>query len=208
MSSGTQLDPIRRYTPEEDERLAVQLRAITAQVYRAELSGRRAELALLQDLHLALFSGVRGHAGRIRQSGFGQEHLSFGPNRSAHRDHVRAMLEDIFERIRTSIASFDANPDDPAYERLGFRLAVWAHAEVIRITRSRTAMAGAADCYSTGSSGESASGPCATNRLGRSTWTASTTTSFATMSSRCSTSGCVSRLTSYSDPVATAFAQR
>lgn len=133
MSSGTHADPVRRYTPEEDERLAHQLHSVTSRVYRGELTTRRVDLALLQDFHRALFEGVRSHAGQIRRTGFGQEYLGFGPNRSVHRAHVEAGLDELLSKVRGSISSFDENPDDPAYEAGALHLAVWTHAEVIRI---------------------------------------------------------------------------
>jgi Fic family protein len=86
-------DPTRTYTPEEQSQLTANLRAATDEVHRGRCSQRRLTLELLQDLHYGLFKGVRGHAGKYRSRGFGAEHLRFGPNRSAHRNEVRAQLE-------------------------------------------------------------------------------------------------------------------
>jgi len=133
VSPGTHLDPTRRYSPEEDERLARQLYAIAEKVDRGQLEDRRADPGLLIDFHADVFSGVRDHAGQCRRSGFGQEYLTFGPNRSAHRSQVVAKLETVFEKLRVSLGSLDANRADPAYEKSAFHIAIWAHAEVIRI---------------------------------------------------------------------------
>lgn len=133
MSPGTHLDPTRRYSPEEDERLARQLHRIAETVDRGALNDRRADPELLLSFHRELFAGVRAHAGQCRRRGFGQEHLVFGPNQSAHRSQVVAKLEEVFEKLRVSLASLDANPTDPTYEESAFRVAIWAHAEVIRI---------------------------------------------------------------------------
>lgn len=70
-------DPVRTYTPEEEAQLARTLRDLTGQLFEGGLRARRADVALLQDLHGTLFAGVRDHAGRIRRSDFGQEFLSF-----------------------------------------------------------------------------------------------------------------------------------
>jgi Fic family protein len=133
VTSSDLRDPVRTYTPEEDERLARNLRELTQRLYEGEFRNRRVDVALLQDLHRALFAGVRDHAGRIRRSDFGQEFLSFGPNRSEHRSRVVERLAETFDRLLRSIASFDASPDDPTYERSAFQTALWVHAELIRI---------------------------------------------------------------------------
>jgi len=126
-------DPVREYTEAEDRRLYENLVRINDEIHRGALSGRPLTLALLRDLHAALFGGVRSHAGRCRGPGFGQERLSFGPNRSVHRNDVGAELDRVFEKAAVSLRSFEANPDHPQYEELAFRLAVWVHAELVRI---------------------------------------------------------------------------
>jgi fido (protein-threonine AMPylation protein) len=131
--SADRPDPVRTFTAEENERLASNLREVTRRLFRGEFRDRRADLALLQALHGATFGGVRDHAGRIRRADFGQEFLSFGPNRSEHRSLVEARVSEVFDRLRKSIASFDDNPDDPTYERNAFHTALWVHAELIRI---------------------------------------------------------------------------
>ncbi len=133
MSPGTHLDPTRRYSAEEEERLARQLYAIAEKVDRGQLMDRPADPGLLLEFHGTLFSGVRDHAGQCRKSGFGQEHLTSGPNRSVHRSKVVATLETVFEKLRVSLVSLDANRTDPKYEESAFHIAIWAHAEVIRI---------------------------------------------------------------------------
>lgn len=126
-------DPERSYTTAEEESLARNLLGLSAQIHRGELRGREASVGLLCEVHRALFSGVRAHAGQHRQRGFGSEHLSFGPNRSVNRTDVPGELERIFRSVRVSIASFDENPNDPDYDESAFRLAVWAHAEIVRV---------------------------------------------------------------------------
>ena len=113
MSPTAFQDPVRAFTPEEDERLALNLRRVTDAVFHGALNDRQPDTALLQDLHRAIFDGVRDHAGRIRRSDFGQEHLAFGPNRSEHRSRVPLLLGELFANVRRSIASFDDNPNDP-----------------------------------------------------------------------------------------------
>lgn len=84
-------------------------------------------------MHAAIFEGVRDHAGLHRSRTFGTEYLIFGPNRSVHRSQVEDELRSLLSKLARTIASFDDNPDDPAYERLALRAAVWTHAELIRI---------------------------------------------------------------------------
>lgn len=126
-------DPLRTYTREEEETLALNLKRVSEQVHRGTLRDSEVNLTLLCMLHEHLFQGVRSHAGRVRRRDWGTEHLIFGPNRSVHRDKVVAELEQVFETLKRSVASFDANPEHPQYEEQAFHIAVWAHAQVIRI---------------------------------------------------------------------------
>jgi fido (protein-threonine AMPylation protein) len=96
-------DPVREYTEEEQHRLTVQLHGVTMSVASGAFLARSLDLTLIQDLHQALFDGVRDHAGRIRRRGFGSERLVFGPWRSAHRDEVEAQLAVVVERVRRDL---------------------------------------------------------------------------------------------------------
>ena len=69
----------------------------------------------------------------MRTTGFGDEHLVFGPNRSVHRNEVEPQLEAVFRRLEPSIQSFIDNPTAADFEPLAIHTAAWAHAEVIRI---------------------------------------------------------------------------
>lgn len=124
-------DHVRRYSPAEDERLALQLRSITADCHAGALWP--VSVDGLRAMHRRLFEGVRDHAGRCRAWAFGDEYLTFGPNRSVHRDRVQVELEEVFQKLDRSVQSFLANPDAPEYERSAVHVAVWAHAEIIRI---------------------------------------------------------------------------
>jgi Fic family protein len=124
-------DHVRTYTSEEDERLARQLRALTEQCHAGMLWPPSVDL--LRAMHRRLFDGVRSHAGWPRAHAFGDEHLVFGPNRSVHRDDVTRQLGEVFTQLERSIGSFRANHSDPAYARSATRVAIWAHAQVVRI---------------------------------------------------------------------------
>ena len=126
-------DLVREYTQEEDEALARNLEAISSEIHRGVHRARPPTILLLCDFHAALFRGVRSHAGKHRDRNFGSERLTFGPNRSVHRSKVREELESIFDAVRRSIASFDRNPDQETYDQDAFHLALWAHAEVVRV---------------------------------------------------------------------------
>lgn len=126
-------DPVRTYTPGEEEALARNLLGIAQEIQRGALGDRRATVDLLREFHGKLFAGIRSHAGRCRGPGVGSEHLVFGPNRSIHRNKVSGELDKVFESVRRSMASFEDNPEDPEYDSKALHLAVWAHAEVIHI---------------------------------------------------------------------------
>jgi fido (protein-threonine AMPylation protein) len=127
------LEDSRTYSVEEDRALALNLRALAARIRSGELSTSRFSVDLICEIHRAIFEGIRGHAGRTRSRSFGQEHLSFGPNRSLHRSDVADALEKLAGDVRRSLASLDDHPTDPAFEPSALHLAVWTHAELIRI---------------------------------------------------------------------------
>ena len=126
-------DPVRTYTPDEEKRIALNLAAVTAAVRSGDFKDRFPDELLLCDLHFAIFDSVRQHAGRIRREGAGTETLTFGPNRSSHRDAVPDELSTVFTELRTRIEYLDANWEAANYEDVAFRVAVVSHAEVIRI---------------------------------------------------------------------------
>jgi fido (protein-threonine AMPylation protein) len=127
------LGDTRRYSDAEERRLADQLDLLTQRLYAGEFRAFTPGIALLCAFHGELFRGVRDHAGRIRNSDFGQETLTFGPNRSVHRTEVPRRLQRAFEEASRAISSFDSNQDNTQYEEMAIRLAVWIHAEVIGI---------------------------------------------------------------------------
>jgi Fic family protein len=122
------------YTADEEERIAQNLVALQTAVHRGDYRSRRLDLTFVCDLHARLFQGVRdSEGGRHRARGRGSEWLSFGPNRSLHRDEVLTEVERVLDRARQSIASIEDNPDDPQRDRAAVHTAVWAHAELVRI---------------------------------------------------------------------------
>lgn len=123
----------RDYSVDEERQLTLNLRAISREIHRGDWSSAPLNVACLCNLHRRLFGGVRGHAGKHRDRGWGSERLTFGPNRSSHRDDVEQELDRAFDSARRSIASLRANPDDPSYEGSAIHIAVWLHAEIIRI---------------------------------------------------------------------------
>lgn len=124
-------DHVRIYSAVEDERLARQLFSVGEDCYAGRLWP--VSIERLREIHGRLFEGVRGHAGHFRGHAYGDEHLTFGPNRSVHRDRVQLELDEVFQKLERSIRSFLEHPDDPSYERGAVHVAVWAHAEVVRI---------------------------------------------------------------------------
>lgn len=125
-----EVDPERIYSPEEEQRLTTQLAELTAEAHAGSFR-RSITLTLVADLHARLFDGVRGHAGRHRRQGRGSERLVYGPHRSPHRDEVDGQLRTLFERVEHLQRRLDANSDQ--YELDVITLAVWTHAELVRI---------------------------------------------------------------------------
>ncbi len=130
---GSADDPIRRYTKDEEILLTANLMALSYKVRNRECSNTTLSTALICALHAGLFNGVRSHAGKVRRKDFGSEFLVFGPNRSPNKNDVPNELDAVFLEARKSEGSILANPNDPNYERSALYLAVWVHAEVIRI---------------------------------------------------------------------------
>lgn len=126
-------DPVRTYTPEEEEALTRNLHALLERVHEGAFSTQPLGPSLLASLHREIFAGVRDHAGRLRSVDFGSEYLTFGPHRSAARREVTPALAHVFEHANRSVASLEAQPDHPEYEQGAIQVAAWLHAELIRI---------------------------------------------------------------------------
>lgn len=123
----------RDYTDAEKQRLTSNLVQVTGEIHDGQWRALPVSAATLANLHERLFRGVRDHAGRLRGKGWGAERLSFGPNRSHHRDDVAPALEKAFQEVQRSIRSLLDNPEDPQYEHHTVHVAVWIHARVIQI---------------------------------------------------------------------------
>lgn len=126
-------DPEREYTPEENERLTANIHALFKGIHTGVFSTYPVDIALLESLHRNIFHGVRSHAGRIRRTDSGSEHLTFGPHRSIHRDEVQGELNQLFDSFAPVLAELEANSDQPGYEEAAISAAVKLHADVIRI---------------------------------------------------------------------------
>ncbi len=98
-------DPIREYTEEEKQRLTVQLRDVTLRVATGVFLERPLDVRLIEELHRSLFEGVRDHAGRVRRRGYGSERLTFGPQRSVHRDEVEGEPAAVLHRVRQELGA-------------------------------------------------------------------------------------------------------
>lgn len=130
------MDDGPNYSNEENRRIIENHLDVTRTVHNGDWRGRSVDRAYLCALHEAIFRGVRDqHAGRHRDRGRGSEYITFGipRRRSVHRDSVANELDKLFKRVRISIGDCHTFTEDPSYERSAIYLAVWAHAEVIRI---------------------------------------------------------------------------
>ena len=121
------------YSDEEQHQLTVNLVRIATDIHEGRYSNSPIDPELLLRLHRELFEGIRDHAGRVRAPGFGPERLTFGPNRSAHRNDVDKELRGAFERAERPIATCEQDPDAPGYAKGAFYVAVWLHARVVQI---------------------------------------------------------------------------
>ena len=124
-------DTTNDYTTEEERVLTEHLTAVTTDIHSGRIRNRRLDLALVCDLHAAIFAEVRGHAGRHRRKGRGSEWVVFGPFRSAGRAEVDAALTELCGRIQREEAALDALATSFELDLLA--LAVKAHADFIRI---------------------------------------------------------------------------
>jgi Fic family protein len=124
-------DPLRTFSPEEEKRLTEQLFTLLSAIQRGDTKGRPLTITLLQDLHHALFANVRDHAGHLRGPGFGQEWVTFGPNRSVHRDRVKPELDRVLAEATRALASLDV--EDPSFELEALRIGVKLHADIVRV---------------------------------------------------------------------------
>lgn len=122
-----------RYTDDENERLTQNLRSVVEAVHAGALRVRPLYVDLLTDLHRAVFTDVRGHAGRLRSPGFGAEVLRFGPQYSVHRRDVARELDQLFRWLRLAVDALEDNRDAEGYELAAFQVAARAHVGLIRI---------------------------------------------------------------------------
>lgn len=115
------------YDQEELEELQRRYGEIQKVIAEGRLSNRPVNIPLLQDLHRSLFEGIRGHAGRIRQKGFGSERLTFGPYRSAARQDVERELSSIFSRTGRQLE------ETPRTTLEAAKVAALAHADIVLV---------------------------------------------------------------------------
>jgi fido (protein-threonine AMPylation protein) len=119
------------YSDEQNTLLTAHLLELTSELHAGAWTDMRADLEWVCSLHRRLFDGVRDDAGRPRAQGRGAERVVFGPNRSAHRDHVEAQMRELLAHADARLRRFD--PMDPGYEAAVLELAVRTHADMIAI---------------------------------------------------------------------------
>lgn len=122
------VDPEREYSPVEEERLTLQLRALVERVFVHDSRERTFSIALLCEWHRSLFNGVRAHGGRMRDGSYGEEHLLFGPNRSPDRKDVPELMT---QYVRMALGVGDDMEHLEATQVV--RGALHIHVELIRI---------------------------------------------------------------------------
>lgn len=126
-------DPIRTFNADEKRLLTQNLLAVTEKAHSGDFSATPLTPRLLCLLHREIFGGVRDHAGKMRSRGWGQEHLTFGPNRSSHRNDVDKDVTRLCERAEWGTRDISNHPTAPDYEEQALRLSLKCHAELIKI---------------------------------------------------------------------------
>lgn len=129
-------DPIRKYTPTEEELLTQNLFNITKRVRIVDCKNNSYSIKLICDWHEHFFYGVREHAGRYRTADYGEERLIFGDQRSADRSEVEARLRIHEKKTRgliDQLKAIETKIDPPQFLNEVIKGALWAHADLIRI---------------------------------------------------------------------------
>lgn len=118
------------YSAEEKRHLSKTAEAVDGEIRLGKFKHHPWGVPLIVELHLRLMGQVRpGGAGRLRSKTWGEDRLVFGPNRSTHRNEVASALRTLFERAQRLRAEVGEQFD---FGR-AIELAVWLHAELIRI---------------------------------------------------------------------------
>lgn len=125
-------DPIREFGEAEKEQLTRALLRLTEQINESA-QDTRYDRALVESLHLQLFGGVRDHAGRMRDRDYGEEHLTFGPNRSAAASEVPERLTEHFSMVARLLDDLDKHRAHSDFVEEVIQVAAYVHADFIRI---------------------------------------------------------------------------
>lgn len=127
-------DPVRTYTPEQEDRLSQQLDAEQLRIALGEYVDNPLTIDFVDLLHRSVFGGVKEFAGRHRRDGFGSQRLRvFGSHYSAPRQEVEQRAEDVLARTRKGLESVLANEDDAGFAEAAFHWATWIHAKLVSI---------------------------------------------------------------------------
>ncbi len=125
-------DPERRFSLAEQEQLTRILLRLTEEINSSD-KNTKYDRRFVQNLHFQLFSGVRDHAGRFREKGFGEEYLTFGPNRSASAEEVPERLELHFAEAARLFDQLDMLAQNLQFIEEVIKVAAFVHADLIRI---------------------------------------------------------------------------
>jgi len=126
-------DSARTYSEAERDTLTSHLVELQQAVNEGKFSHLPFDTRVLCAFHGNIFRDVRGHAGRVRSQTFGQERLEFGGHPSLHRTEVESALRAVFQKVEAQIQDVLSNPEHEHYDKRAMRVAVWAHAELVRI---------------------------------------------------------------------------
>ncbi|HEX9572703.1 MAG TPA: Fic family protein [Myxococcales bacterium] len=132
-SDDDEVDPLRTFTAEEKRQLTEHLCGLTEAAHAGKYSDIAVRPEFICSLHGELFTEVRDHAGKIRARGWGQEYLTFGPNRSSHRNDVKKEIEKLCERGEIAARSIVSSKLSHDYEYEALKLALRWHADFIKI---------------------------------------------------------------------------
>lgn len=129
-------DPIRQYTELEKTILTRHLLEIAEQVRRIDSKTKDYSITLVCSWHKQLFNGVRDHAGRYRSADYGEDRLTFGPNRSVARADVPNDLikhEHLVNGLFDQLFLLEQRLEPADFIGEVIKAALYAHATLIQI---------------------------------------------------------------------------
>lgn len=126
-------DPLRQFTPHEEEVLTRNLLSLTQELNQLNYSQTDYSVALIRGWHERLFIGVRDHAGKIRTADYGEVKLDFGPNKSITREEVPEAFDKHIVVAKGLFRQLDGLTHTIRFIEEAIKAAAYLHADLIKI---------------------------------------------------------------------------